>query len=67
MSIVDYGRSNPAINTTYFLNTYTLGHWSSTADAGDTSNAWGLGFGIGNVGSFNKSNSYYVRCVRNGL
>jgi hypothetical protein len=39
VSIVDYTKFNPSINTTYFSN-ISGGMWSSTLQAGSTSMAW---------------------------
>jgi hypothetical protein len=72
ISLIDYSRYNPAINTNYFPDTVASFFWSSTINAnstnnawcinfynGSTSGAWGLGFDGGGVG---KS----VRAVRGG-
>ncbi|MGK5092446.1 DUF1566 domain-containing protein [Deltaproteobacteria bacterium TL4] len=66
ISIVNVGRYNPAINTTYFLNTKSSYYWSSTTYANDTSYAWYVYFGYGRVNYSNKTSTYYVRCVRGG-
>ncbi|MGK5092442.1 DUF1566 domain-containing protein [Deltaproteobacteria bacterium TL4] len=65
-SIVDTSTYSPAINTTYFPNTESSYYWSSTADANLTSYAWYVYFYNGYVDSSNKTNTYYVRCVRGG-
>lgn len=41
-------------------------YWSSTTNASDTSNAWNVNFNNGNDNWNNKTNSNYVRCVRDG-
>jgi hypothetical protein len=66
MSIVDYGTYNPSIDTTYFLNMNASCYWSSTTYAYNASYAWYVYFFDGYVGSFYKSSTYYVRCVRGG-
>jgi len=64
-SLVDYNKSNPAIDTV-FTNTSSSYFWSSTTVASNTSNAWNVNFNNGNDNWNNKSNSNYVRCVRVG-
>ncbi len=39
-------------------------YWSSTTDASNTSDAWLVNFNNGNDNWNNKSNTNYVRCVR---
>jgi len=71
--IVDYGRFDPAIDTTYFPGTYYDGwvyYWSSSTCASYTYSAWKVSFSSGSVGYGFKSTigfspyDYYVRCVR---
>ena len=65
-SIVDYSKVNPSIDTTYFPNTLSSIYWSSSSTYVDsTSNAWLVYFDYGLVYLLNKTNSFYVRCVRN--
>lgn len=64
MSIVDYGTSNPSIDSTYFSGTNAWGYWSSTTYAENTSSAWDVNFSRGFVDNNNKSSDGYVRCVR---
>ena len=45
-------------------NVVSNNYWSSTTNASDSSNAWNVNFGNGNDNWNNKSNNYYVRCVR---
>ena len=56
----------PAIDTRYFPGTHSTFYWSSSTDVGNTSFAWRVDFNDGYVPGINKSNSYYVRCVRVG-
>ncbi|RJR18074.1 MAG: DUF1566 domain-containing protein [Nitrospiraceae bacterium] len=65
-SIVDNSRYSPAIDTTYFPNTDVSYYWSSTTGANNAALAWYVYFSSGNLGYGNKSDSYYVRCVRGG-
>jgi len=62
-TVVDFGRSSPSVNTTFFPNTQSWGYWSSTAGP---STAWLTYFDDGNRGPGTKSNAYYVRAVRGG-
>ncbi len=68
-SIVDYGRSNPAIDPVFgaLLEFY----WSSTSYAETANDAWGVGFHVGYVGIRVKLGDFefsfnYVRAVRSG-
>ena len=67
LSLVDYTRYNPSINTTFFPGTISSDYWSSTTFSLGTSSAWTVGFD-GGISFFNedKPNSNYVRCVRGG-
>ena len=67
-SITDDSLYNPAIDTNYFPDVYTSSYWSSTTHAGDSSDAWCVYFYDGSVscGDSDKSDTYYVRCVRGG-
>jgi hypothetical protein len=73
ISIVDYTKSDPAINETAFPAPATPSEffWSSSSAAYSVSYAWSVCFkdgGIddGDVGDDDKSNTYSVRCVRSG-
>lgn len=66
LSIVDYNRQNPAINTAYFFSTQNNSYLTSTTVAPSTASAWWINFSDGAVGSNNKANPYYIRCVRGG-
>jgi len=63
-SIVDYGRYNPAIDTTAFPGTNSSGYWSSSTYAHDTFYAWYVPFYKGTVYYSSKDFTFYVRCVR---
>ncbi len=47
-------------------NVQSNNYWSSTTNAGNTSNAWNVNFNNGNVNNNDKSNDNYVWCVRGG-
>jgi len=69
VSLVDPSRTNPALPSgyeSYFSSVQSVYYWSSTTYAADTSDAWGVAFSIGYVGTHAKSNGYYVWCVRGG-
>lgn len=63
-SLVDDSRYSPSINTTYFPNTQSSSYWSSTTYSYDTALAWFVNFHIGYTNYSDKTNPYYVRCVR---
>ena len=63
-TLPDYGRSNPAMDTT-FVNADMNFYWSSTSFVGDADTAWSVEFNFASrilIGF--KIGSYYVRCVR---
>jgi Protein of unknown function (DUF1566) len=69
VSIVDYGQSNPSINTTYFPATPANLFWSSSplsGPPGETSSGWHVFFDYGGVGFPPGSQSNFARCVRGG-
>ena len=66
VSITDKSKVNPSINETYFKSVTSNYYWSSTTLASDSSLAWGVYFNYGYDGWYNKTSSYYVRCVRSG-
>jgi hypothetical protein len=67
VSIVEYSRQNPSVNTTYFMNMQPNYYRSSTTIMQDTTVAWLVYFVNGGLnGGFSKTNPYYVRCVRGG-
>jgi hypothetical protein len=66
MSIVDNGRSNPAIDSEYFPNTPSWWYWSSSPYANGSSAAWNVGFYNGRVNWHGEGSSYHVRLVRAG-
>jgi hypothetical protein len=63
MSIVNCDTYNPSIDTT-FPGTNAPSYWSSITNAHNSSGAWNVDFDYGCVYNHNKSNYYYVRCVR---
>ena len=65
-SIADKTRSNPAIDTTAFPAAPANWFWSSSPYVGNAYDAWFVNFYYGNVYSYNRFNSNYVRLVRAG-
>ncbi|MDI7270079.1 MAG: DUF1566 domain-containing protein [Myxococcota bacterium] len=65
-SIVDDSRISPSIDTTAFPATPSSYSWSSSSYSGSSSYAWHVNFSSGNVSNLDKTNSYYVRCIRRG-
>ena len=63
-SIVDYTRSNPAIDPVAFPNTPSEWFWSSSPYASYSNLAWLIYFGAGYTSYYYISYPYGVRCVR---
>jgi parallel beta-helix repeat protein len=66
VSIVYYGKRNPATNESYFPKIMSAFYWSSTSYANDTGLAWGVYFSNGYGNRSAKDSSYFVRAVRGG-
>ena len=64
LSIVDYTRYNPAIDTDTFPNTPSVWFWSVSPCAYDSGYAWIVSFSYGSSGNYGVSFSNRVRCVR---
>ena len=64
-SIIDISQMNPAINTDYFPDCKSY-YWSSSASL-SFNYAWYGNFISGSVDDEDKSDNYFVRCVRLGL
>jgi hypothetical protein len=65
-SLVDYGRSNPAMHPAFPGLTARFAYWSSTADAVGQALAWPVNFVNGNVLAASKFGSLHARAVRGG-
>ena len=51
----------------YILKSYEpKAYWSSTVHGGNSNFVWRVGFRSGKADTYDKNNSYYVRCVRGG-
>jgi hypothetical protein len=64
VSLLDFGHSSPAIDTTYFPSTPPDAFWSSSPLAGSSSSAWFVDFNSGKSRENGVSNTGKVRCVR---
>lgn len=69
ISIPDYGRDFPAIDTNWFPNCHIENYWSITNNTeeykdGDYDYIWVVHFYRGGNGWTDKNNNWYVRCVR---
>jgi len=64
-SVTDRSKRNPAMNSA-FQSVVSNRYWSSSTVVGAEDSAWYVYFDLGNDNWYNKSNSYYVRCVRDG-
>ena len=64
-SLSDMSKSNPAIDS-IFKNIVSDNYWSSTSYAGVSTDAWYVRFYFGRQYYNNKTNIYFVRCVRAG-
>lgn len=60
-SLINYEKYSPASDFPDMPSNY---FWSSSTNAGNTSNAWFVGFGYGHVSNDYMPSSSYVRCVR---
>ena len=66
-TLVDPTESEPTLPDGHpFTNVKSLSYWSSTAYAGNTSDAWLVNFYGGSINYGNKTGSCYVRAVRSG-
>lgn len=67
-SIVDYSRTNPAIDPFSFTNTPATSFWAGSASAsgGASQSAWGVGFNNGGIDTYIKFSKLRVRLVRSG-
>ena len=64
VSLIDFGRSGPAINTTYFPSTPSDWFWSSSPRADLSLAAFYISFNFGDTYGDAKTTPNYVRCVR---
>ena len=64
VSIVDFTRQDPALDSLAFPDTPFEWFWSSSPVASDGELVWYVAFFDGNTHTSNKDSSYRVRCVR---
>ncbi len=65
-SLVHHGRTDPAIDVTFFPNTSALKYWSATPSAGSPNSAWVVSFLDGSDNTNSKGSApRRVRLVRN--
>ena len=65
-SIIDYSRSNPAIDEWYFPNCQNAFYWCLITYEMQPYFAWGIFFSLGSGIAYGKSNPHHVRAVRGG-
>jgi Protein of unknown function (DUF1566) len=65
-SIVDFGRSGPAIDLRFFPHTPDSYFWSATPSAGDAGTAWYVSFNHGSASQGFRDFGLHVRLVRGG-
>ncbi len=65
LSLVDYSKSLPAINSALFPNVPQAGFWSGSSYSPDPNVAWFVDFDNGFTYAVIKTHAFYVRLVRN--
>lgn len=65
-SILDYSRTNPAVDTFYFPNTQSDLYWTANTYNMQKPFIWGLFFGLGSGICYTPSSDRFVRAVRGG-
>lgn len=64
MTLVDFGRVDPALDSALFLNTGSDFFWSSSPGVGSSGTAWGVSFSKGSSGASLAASAARARCVR---
>jgi hypothetical protein len=64
LSLVDYTRHDPAIDTERFPDTKSDWYWTASSCAGDPGVAWIVGFNGGSAGWSSRNSDAFVRAVR---
>ena len=67
VSLVDYGKNSPPLDTTLFPNTVVGYYQSSTTLNALTTSKWIVHFSHGRIIYLPKTDNAYLRCVRGGL
>ncbi len=65
LSLVDFDRTKPSIDTDFFPTTKNFNYWASTPYTGTPEHAWSILFSEGNAYCFLRVLKTYTRCVRN--
>ena len=65
-SIIDYGRTNPAVDTFFFPNCQVAFYWTSVPYMMQPPFVWGIFFGLGSGIPYTPSSLQCVRAVRGG-
>ncbi|MFA5117506.1 MAG: DUF1566 domain-containing protein [Candidatus Omnitrophota bacterium] len=65
-SIIDYGLTNPAVDTSYFPNTKSDLYWTAVTYNMQKPFVWGIFFGLGSGICYAPSSERYARAVRGG-
>lgn len=65
-SIIDYGRTGPAVDTRYFPNCQSDFYWTAVPYNMQKPFVWGIFFGLGSGICYTPSSERYVRAVRGG-
>jgi hypothetical protein len=65
-SIIDYGRTNPAVDTAYFPNCQSDLYWTCVPYNMQKPFIWGIFFGLGSGICYTPLSERYVRAVRGG-
>lgn len=64
ITLIDFGRSSPAIDVSLFPNFEEGDYWTSTTAAYLSAMAWTINFTFGVPSQSGKTGDYYLRCVR---
>ncbi|MCP4697683.1 MAG: DUF1566 domain-containing protein [Gammaproteobacteria bacterium] len=62
--IIDYGQPGPSADITIFSGVRSSHYWSGSTYVADLDDAWIAHFDSGDVFAYDKTDTYYVRCVR---
>ncbi len=67
LSIMNYNKYSPSVDTNYFPKTISSGYWSISMDGNPVSYARVVNFSDGNIHISNHANNNYIRLVRSGV
>lgn len=63
LSLVDFTKTKPSINTAFFPDTKSFNYWAATPYTGTPKHAWSILFSEGNAYCFLRELKNYARCV----